>query len=194
MRGRAPLVSLAVAGASLLALGAPELLELSREGLGRGDLWRLFTGHLAHFSLYHWAVDAGTLVALGWLYEDRIGRARWGALLAGSALSVSGAFLVLETDLGSYRGLSGLDCAAFAAALVSEARRRPALAGAVGLLFAAKIAFEQATGGFLFPSAGLGDMGLPVLSAHSVGALAGLASGLGVRDAVASPAPACRHP
>ena len=88
------------------------------------------------------------------------------------------AFLFSETHLEAYRGLSGIDCAAFAAALVMEGRRRPLLALAVGLGLGAKLAYEQLSGAFLFPATGWGEMGEPVLSAHTVGAMAGLASGL----------------
>lgn len=177
-RVRAPLVSIGAAAAAVLATLAPEALELSREGVARGELWRIWTGQLAHCSLYHLGVDAGTLLALGFLYERAVGPARWALILGIAAPVIAGAFLLLEPGLKAYRGLSGIDCAAFAVAVGVEARRRPALGLALGGLFAAKLAWEQASGSFLFPAAGLGDMGLPVLSAHAAGALAGFAAAL----------------
>jgi len=172
---RAPLFSLGVVVLSALALLAPEAAELTRSGLARGELWRLFTGHLSHFSLYHFVVDAGTFAILGSIVERRLGAGRWALLLSASALLISLAFLGLEPSLESYRGLSGLDCAAFAAALILEARTHRGMAILLAAGFAAKLAFEQTSGGFLFPSTNLGDMGLPVLSAHSIGAAAGVA-------------------
>jgi rhomboid family GlyGly-CTERM serine protease len=176
-RGRAPFVTLAALGLSLAAFAAPEAFELTREGLLRGEFWRLLTGHLAHYSLYHLAVDGATLLALGWLYEESFGPLRWALILLGAAAVVSGAFLVLEPRLSAYRGLSGLDCAAFAAAILAEGRRRPWLAAGLALVFAAKLVYEQLAGGFIFPATGLGDMGCPVLSAHTAGAAAGFLGG-----------------
>jgi rhomboid family GlyGly-CTERM serine protease len=190
---RAPLVSLGVVAAATVAFACPELLELSRAGIVRGELFRLWTGHLAHYSLYHFAVDAGTLLLLGFLYEPLVGRARWGLLLAAAAPLIGVSFLLFEPPLSVYRGLSGLDCAAFAVAVGAEARRRPLLAAGLGLVFALKIAWEQANGGFLFPTAGLGDMGLPVLSAHSAGALAGFVAALAYSTTTWACSPASRR-
>src|SRR5206468_5509474 len=86
---RAPLVSIAVAGAAAMALLAPFAFEMTRAGVHEGELWRLLTGHLAHYGLYHFVVDAGTLLALGWMYESRFGPRRWALLLGGAALVIS---------------------------------------------------------------------------------------------------------
>lgn len=160
------LILVALSGA---ALASPSSFELTRDG----GVWRLLTGHLAHYSLYHFAVDAGTLLVVGRLVERHWGARRWALVCAASALSISLAFLLFETRLDVYRGLSGLDCTAFAAMLSIEARRHRGPALALAVVFAAKLAYEQITGGFLFPSTGWGDMGSPVLSAHTVGALGG---------------------
>ncbi len=175
--GRAPLVSMAVAALGALAFTFPAAFELTRTGLAGGEAWRLLTGHLTHHSVYHFAMDAVPLVALGWLFESRYGARRWSAILAAGAVLVSIAFLLFEQELESYRGLSGIDCAAFAAGIVAELRSRRPVALILGALLAAKLVFEQVTGAFLMPSTGLGDMGLPVLSSHAAGALAGLAAG-----------------
>ena len=135
-------------------------------------------GHLAHYSVYHLAVDASTLICLGWLVERRFGATWWSAILLLGAAAVSGAFLLSEPHLEAYRGLSGIDCAAFAAALMAEGRRRPFVALAVGLALGSKLVYEQVSAAFLFPATGWGDMGEPVLSAHTVGAGAGMVVGL----------------
>jgi len=178
---RAPLVTLGIVTLAAAALAAPDLFELSRQGLARGELWRLWTAHLAHYSIAHFAVDAGTLLLLGFLYEDRLGSGRWALLLSTAATAISLVFLVADPSLSSYRGLSGLDCTAFVAGLVVESRDRRPVALFWGIAFGAKVLYEQLTGTFLFPSAGLGEMGLPVLSAHTTGALAGLAAILALR-------------
>jgi hypothetical protein len=95
-----------------------------------------------------------------------------------AATAISAVFLSAERGFETYRGLSGLDCAAFAAAVVAEASGRRPAAWLMGALFAAKLAWEQLNGAFIFPSAELGSMGLPVLSAHTAGAAAGFATAL----------------
>jgi rhomboid family GlyGly-CTERM serine protease len=175
---RAPLFTLALLALSALAFLSPSTFELTRHGIAQGELWRLLTGHLCHYSVYHFAVDAGTLLVLGAIVERHRGSRRWAVLTGVSALAISLAFLWAEPQLDVYRGLSGIDCAAFAAVLALEMERHRGPALALAALFAAKLAFEQITGRFLFPSAGLGEMGLPVLSAHTVGAVIGFAAAI----------------
>jgi rhomboid family GlyGly-CTERM serine protease len=175
---RAPLFTFSLIALSGLTFLSPSTFELSRRGVADGEFWRLLTGHLCHYSLYHFAVDAGTLLALGWIVESRRGARRWGLLAASSAIAISLAFIWAEPQLDVYRGLSGIDCAAFAAALALKIERHRAPALALAAVFAAKLAYEQLTGRFLFPSADLGEMGLPVLTAHTVGALTGFASAI----------------
>lgn len=170
---RAPLVTLATAALAAVALAVPELFELTREGLREGELWRLLGGHLAHFSAGHFAVDVGMFLALGLLYEPRYGSARWALLTAGSALALSAGVLLAEPDVDVYRGLSGVDCAAFSAAVLAEMRSRRLWGRALAAAFGAKLAFEQVSGAFLFPASGLGDMGLPIPSVHLLGAAVG---------------------
>ena len=174
---RAPLVTLAISVLALALFFLPDTFQLTREGLGRGEVWRFFTGHLTHFSAGHLFVDVLTLLVLGVLYERSVGSLKWLVLLLGSGVAISAAFLLTESHLEGYRGLSGLACAAFAVAILVERRRRPVLATGLGVLFAAKILFEQLTGGFLFPAVGAGDMGEPVLSAHTAGAAVGFLLG-----------------
>jgi rhomboid family GlyGly-CTERM serine protease len=168
-------VTPAIVAAAALTFLAPGAVEFDR--LRLFELWRWLTGHLAHFSLYHYAVDAGTLLVLGWFFERAFGWRRWLLLLAVAAVAISAAFVVLEPH-ATYRGLSGLDCAAWAAGLVVVGRARWRVALVLGVALAAKLVYENAAGRFLFPQGGLGDMGRPVMSAHWVGALAGVVGAL----------------
>lgn len=103
------------AAAVPLALLAPMLAPASWQAaaaLQRGALaaepWRLWTGHLVHFSLAHALVDAA---ALGTLLALRPAVLRGRALLFGALAAaplLSGAILCLEPALRVYRGASGL--------------------------------------------------------------------------------------
>lgn len=81
---------------------------LDRDALAAGEVWRLWTGHLAHFSVNHLLVDvlvfallAAALVRAG---EHSLGRVLF---VDGAALSIS--LLVCDASLGRYGGLSGVN-------------------------------------------------------------------------------------
>ena len=48
-----------------------EALLYDRGALGRGEWWRIWSGHLVHFGWPHWVADAGLFFILGWLLEAR---------------------------------------------------------------------------------------------------------------------------
>jgi rhomboid family GlyGly-CTERM serine protease len=177
-RAAAALALGAGAVAAFLVPGAARWLEYDRAALAAGEVWRLLTGHLAHWSAAHLAWDVIAFVALGALCE-RLGRARFLACVGAAALAVSLAVWWAMPGLDRYRGLSGLDSALFvllAVSLVRDGDSRRLLAGAGGLAaFLVKLAWEGATGGALF----VHDAGLaPVPLAHLAGALVGLAAGV----------------
>jgi len=71
---RLPLRSLllAVTAAVIATIpGSLAALQLDRESLQGGQVWRLWTSHLAHAGSYHLLGDALALVALGFLFGPR---------------------------------------------------------------------------------------------------------------------------
>jgi membrane associated rhomboid family serine protease len=127
--------------------------------------------------------DLGTLVVLGAWLEIR-SRRLVGAALAASALAVGVGVHLLAAGTSVYRGSSGLACGLFTAlaldlALLAPTPRHRALLVTVLALFAAKVAWEAATGQALFAgSLGPGVEVLPV--AHLLGAAGGAAAWWGV--------------
>lgn len=105
-------VSFALAGTCLLLLCAGEPaasgLAWERSAILHGELWRLWSGHLVHFSASHAGADVLTLLALGVLAEPLIGSRRFALVLAGGALLLSLGLLVLAPAMHEYRGASGL--------------------------------------------------------------------------------------
>ncbi len=151
---------------------------MSRDALAQGEVWRLLTGHLTHFTAEHLKWDVVVFVALGSLVELR-NRRHFLGCVAGSALAVSLGVWWLQPQFSSYRGLSGVDSALFGYIAMDvlklacdEGRRWPAFAAIVAMtLFLAKIVFELITGRALFvDSTAHFD---PVPLAHLVGAVAG---------------------
>ena len=172
MRTKLPLVSLGVALAALTAHvipGATGFLQYDREAIAGGEVWRWFSGHLAHFGANHLAWDVAVFVALGVVCE-RESRRRVAVALVAAALAIPAALWWWQPQFQLYRGLSGLDCALgglLAASLMQHREAMPKTAGALTLVFVgAKCAFEVSTATTLFAS-GIGY--LPVPLTHLVG-------------------------
>ena len=149
------LLTLATLAAALID---GSMLELQRGG----EAWRLVTCHFTHFTHEQLAWDALAFLGLGIACERR-SRAAFHATLLASAVVIPLAVLAFDPRIGAYRGLSGIDAALFALLVVSS---RNWLLGAA---FAAKVAFEMATGGGVFVA---DVMVVPV--AHVAGAVVGL--------------------
>lgn len=176
-----------LAGIPAIMLSAPltRWLEFDRQAILGGELWRLFTGHLTHWTFGHLCWDLlACLLAVGFLLVHRpkalLPLALW------SMLAVSLGVLLADPEIAVYRGLSGVDTALFAyvaAALgLTAARRgeRRAAAWGVGLLclIAVKILHEMGSGTCLFVDAATF---IPLASAHLGGLLAGASYALAER-------------
>jgi rhomboid family GlyGly-CTERM serine protease len=158
---------------------AEELLQYDRAAVDRGQLWRLVTCHLTHWSVDHLVWSGGAFAVLV-SAARRLAPRRTITCVAASAVVVGWA-VHFFTSLPLYRGLSGIDSALFvlvAVALLRSARAagkpRPAfLAGALLLGFAGKLLFEMTAGRAMFVDAAAAGM-TPVPLAHAAGAIVGL--------------------
>ena len=156
----------------------PALLEYDRAAIAAGEVWRLVTGNLVHWSVEHACLDVGAFAIVGWMFERRL-RGTYVPLLIASGLCVGLALWLGEPQLEHYRGFSGVNSAQFAAVVIVElltAWRTPRrwlwVAPAAGI-FLVKIVSECATGMMFFGTESLGDIGIPVPLAHAAGALSG---------------------
>lgn len=161
----------AIAAAASAAPGAAAALELTRDGLARGEWWRLATGHLVHWSASHALWDVATFAGIAALCETRSRRETVWALVAAVPVA-SLAVLALHPELASYRGLSALDVALFALFACQ-------LGGAIGVVFGAVVAAKLACEAWLGTALFVGDaQGGAVLVpvAHVAGAAAAFAA------------------
>ncbi|MGO4476880.1 rhombosortase [Massilia sp. 2TAF26] len=105
-------VSLALAGICLLLACAGEQaasgLAWERAAILHGELWRLWSGHLVHFSASHAGADVLALLTLGALTEALIGSRRYALVLGSGALLLSLGLLIFVPGMHEYRGASGL--------------------------------------------------------------------------------------
>ena len=122
-----PLCTLCVAAAALLATlpsAVAEFLIYDRNAIGSGEIWRLLSGHLVHFTSSHLLMDLFAFVVSGSLIEhERRGDCGWLYLSMGAA--ISGALWSLDPLLDRFGGLSGLAYGnvAFLALLVLHRRK-----------------------------------------------------------------------
>jgi rhomboid family GlyGly-CTERM serine protease len=173
-------LSLAIAVLLIFATDSAAMFEFSRGRLAAGQWWRVLTGHLTHWSADHLGWDLMMFVVLGVVLE-RQSRARFVALLLGSAAAISAAVFWIQPEFELYRGLSGVDSGLFVAVCVgmlAEARRdreRTTAFVAAGLLlaFVAKTVFEYATGTTLFVECAAAGF-TPLALSHLAGAMVGL--------------------
>jgi rhomboid family GlyGly-CTERM serine protease len=147
----APVTS-AVGGICLLlaCLGESEagMLAWERGALQNGELWRLWTGHLVHFSVSQALANTLALVAMGLYAEPLVGSRRFALLLACAADLLSLGMLVLAPGLNEYRGASGLATLSAVLAGVLAWRHHPQsrpVLGCAALALAAKTLWEAGT-------------------------------------------------
>jgi rhomboid family GlyGly-CTERM serine protease len=151
-------------------------LQFDRAAILQGQIWRLLTGNLVHWSPEHFLLDVGAFLAVGLMYEPARQR-QYPWILLVAALSVGLSVLIFLPDMSIYRGLSGVDSGQFVFALAVECRLAWRdrqcwlwLAPVVGI-FVWKILSETMTGQMFFGTELLGNIGLPTPLAHAAGAV-----------------------
>lgn len=175
---RSPMVSTIVLAAlcSVLAF-VPEntmaWLAYDRQAILAGEIWRLWTGHLVHFSVQHALSDIIVLLILGKIAEHAVGTRTMGWTLFVCAPIISVILLITEPDLIFYRGLSGLSVfigVAVGTVLWHRASRLHGILTLLGALLAGKIMLD-ATG---YPLLSSVPAGVKVAwQAHVIGGILG---------------------
>jgi rhomboid family GlyGly-CTERM serine protease len=160
--------------------GLIEWLQFDRDAILAGQLWRLVTGNLVHWSMEHFLLDVGAFLVVGVMVEGHLKQNYLWILLA-AAVAVGCGVLALAPEMTVYRGLSGVDSGQFAAALCIESaaalrdRRRWIWVAPAMSIFVLKIVYECTSGQMLFGTESLGDIGIPTPVAHAAGAAAAVA-------------------
>jgi len=184
---RLPVVSLLLvflAVPATLLEPVAQVLQFDRSAFAAGEVWRLLSCHLTHWSFDHLLWDVVALAVLGLLCEPT-GRRRFVGCLLASAVAIPLCVGIFETEIQTYRGLSGLDSAVFillAVTILGEAWERRNWITVTGTLlvllgFCGKIGFELATGATLFVDSQAAEM-IPLPLSHLVGAAVGCLFGL----------------
>lgn len=183
---------LVLTGAAVLVSLDQELARFAiydRNAVLTGELWRLFTAPLVHFTLHHLAYDALVLIVAGALLQWRGCR----GLAAASVLSpLAGGMAVLcfEPGLAFYGGLSGVATAAVGLLATSGLRESGCwrwVCATVLLGMGLKILFECNVGSFVFLPVDVESF-RPAPLCHVAGALVGASIALVQRCRSHSPA------
>jgi hypothetical protein len=109
-----------------------------------GEVWRLFSGHLTHLTWRQFAVDASGFLLSYTVYSQWKGVRAGIGLMLFSSVCVSLAVVVAGAH-PIYGGLSGLNCAAVSALLLSMIQYNPRRLDAylLGMAFGAYILFGE---------------------------------------------------
>ena len=161
--------------ALLLALGAfptitEPLLQFDRQRIESGEWWRLLSGQIVHYGVYHLLMNVAALALCGFVLLRHLSLAAYATLLLVCAVGVGLGLYFLSLELEFYAGLSGVLHGLILAGLLIGLRATPLFNVAALLLVIGKLFQEQAadfdTSHALLP--------VPVaVDAHVYGAAAG---------------------
>jgi len=177
---RIPLATLLVCSAAGVVFAQPPLQGLliyDCAAIDGGEIWRLVTGNLVHFSPSHFLYDVVPLFVAGAVIEMR-GSRRFAILCLASAATIGATVYVGSPELSVFGGLSGVVMAAFTYLCLdglneSGAWRR--LCQVALILLVVKMSIEMTLGWSLESFAESESPSfVPVPSAHIAGAVTAL--------------------
>jgi rhomboid family GlyGly-CTERM serine protease len=154
------------------------ILEYDRAALAQGQWWRLATGHLVHLSWAHLWLNLAGLALIWVLFRNALTTLGWIAALSGSMFGVSLGLLLLQPNLVTYVGLSGVLHGLMSAGATAAVRRGERAAIIMLVALGAKIGFESVHGAASATEALIG--GRVVTAAHLYGAISGILVALAV--------------
>lgn len=147
-------------------------LRFDRNAILSGEIWRLFTGHLAHLSWSHLLMNVLGLALVWALFDRCLPTKRWLHTLLFSALGISLMLLVVDSHIRWYVGLSGVLHGMFMVGVLYDLKSGRWDAKLLLILLIAKLLYEQLLGPL--PGTEKAAGGSVVVDAHLFGALMGI--------------------
>jgi rhomboid family GlyGly-CTERM serine protease len=169
---------LVAAFAIVLALGGStyiEVLRYQRDEILAGQLWRLLTASFVHLNWSHTLMNIGALIIIWGLFGQVLANRVWVFITLGCVLGVSAGILLLNPEISSYVGLSGVLHGYFIAGAVAERHTHRRTCIVMLLMVSGKLLWEQVVG----PMPGSAETagGNIIVDAHLYGAISGLGLG-----------------
>lgn len=93
---------------SLLSTENATLLRYEYSAISDGEIWRIFSGHLIHYSLTHLLLNLSALIVIWIIVHQFLDTKRWWYLFFISAFGISASLYLFMSDLQWYVGLSGV--------------------------------------------------------------------------------------
>ena len=156
-----------------------EALRYDRVWIGLGEGWRFLTGHFAHLSWSHLALNSAGLLLVWFLIGGEYDIRSWVLIIAITLALMDAAFWLLSPEIYWYVGMSGMLHGLLVAGIVGRWPRLDWEAGILLALLVAKISWEQIGGPV--PGSETTSGGPVVVDAHLYGALGGLLGALAAR-------------
>ncbi|MGD8639760.1 MAG: rhombosortase [Gammaproteobacteria bacterium] len=147
-------------------------LRFDRNAILSGEVWRIFTGHLAHLSWKHLLMNVLGLALVWALFDRCLSTKRWLHTILYSALGISLMLLVIDSHLRWYVGLSGVLHGMFMVGVLYDLKSGRWDAKLLLLLIIAKLLYEQLVGPLPGSEKTVG--GSVVVDAHLFGAITGI--------------------
>ena len=172
-----PIIITVISGAIALSGDAGrELLKYDRLAIDAGEYWRLLSGHFAHLTALHLAMNLAGLWLVWFLVGSRGSLPAWLAVIGLIVAGIDTGFWILNPNLLWYVGLSGLLHGLIVAGAVAGLGHERIesvviLAGVFG-----KVIYEQVGGAV--PGTEFLSGGPVVTDAHMYGAITGIVGGL----------------
>ncbi len=171
----------------LLGEAGKEALRYDRVWIGQGEFWRLLSGHFAHLSASHLALNSAGLLLVWFLVGRTYSNQSWVLILAVILAVMDAAFWFITPELYWYVGMSGMLHGLLGAGIVARFPKFDTETTILLLLMAAKIGWEQWQGPV--PGSEMTSGGPVVVDAHLYGALGGALGGVIARIRVRPQAP-----
>lgn len=170
----------AILGISMIIMLAgehgKELLRYDRVWIGQGETWRFLSGHFAHLSWSHLAMNGAGLLLVWFLIGHSYAISTWIMITILTIATIDTAFWFLNPELYWYVGMSGLLHGLLVAGIIPRLRTLDVETGILMLLLIAKIGYEQFNGPV--PGSETTSGGPVVVDAHLYGALGGVLGAL----------------
>lgn len=153
--------------------GMKPLLRYDRALVDAGQWYRLITANFIHLNTSHLLLNMPTTSLVMFFFSRHISVGKWILLLLMSCLFVSIGLYVLNPEVKSYVGLSGVLHGLFIVGAYKELKHFPVSGWLLLGVFAVKLAWEQMYGAM--PGSESVVNGVVLVDSHLYGAIAGVA-------------------